>query len=126
MPVSGDHSKITLDTKNVFIECTATDLTKAKIVLNMMVCAFSEYCAAPHTVEAVEVVTDAGTLTYPVRVCCCNARVMPLQNFDVRQEVVPVADINSRIGIDITAAEAARLLTRMQLPAKVAGLATQP
>ena len=52
----------------MFIECTATDLTKAKIVLNMMVCAFSEYCAAPHTVEAVEVVTAAGTLTYPVRV----------------------------------------------------------
>lgn len=26
--INGDHSKITLDTKNVFIECTATDLTK--------------------------------------------------------------------------------------------------
>jgi len=26
----GDHSKITLSTKNVFIECTATDLHKVK------------------------------------------------------------------------------------------------
>ena len=26
--INGDHSKITLNTKNVFIECTATDLTK--------------------------------------------------------------------------------------------------
>ncbi|XP_076389314.1 phenylalanine--tRNA ligase beta subunit isoform X3 [Megachile rotundata] len=26
--INGDHSKITLDTKNVLIECTATDLTK--------------------------------------------------------------------------------------------------
>lgn len=26
----GDHSKITLKTKNVFIECTATDLTKVQ------------------------------------------------------------------------------------------------
>jgi phenylalanyl-tRNA synthetase beta chain len=26
--INGEHSKITLDTKNVFIECTATDLTK--------------------------------------------------------------------------------------------------
>ena len=26
--INGDHSKITLSTKNVFIECTATDLTK--------------------------------------------------------------------------------------------------
>lgn len=28
--INGDHSKITLDTKNVFIECTATDLTKVR------------------------------------------------------------------------------------------------
>jgi len=36
--INGAHSAITLQTKNVFIECTATDLTKAKIVLNTMVC----------------------------------------------------------------------------------------
>lgn len=36
--INGAHSAITLKTKNVFIECTATDLTKAKIVLNTMVC----------------------------------------------------------------------------------------
>lgn len=35
--INGAHSAITLETKNVFIECTATDLTKAKIVLNTMV-----------------------------------------------------------------------------------------
>ncbi|KAF5752703.1 putative phenylalanyl-tRNA synthetase beta chain [Tripterygium wilfordii] len=35
--INGAHSAITLKTKNVFIECTATDLTKAKIVLNTMV-----------------------------------------------------------------------------------------
>ena len=35
--INGDLSRISLDTKNVFIECTATDLTRAKIVLNMMV-----------------------------------------------------------------------------------------
>ena len=26
--INGDHSKITLSTKNILIECTATDLTK--------------------------------------------------------------------------------------------------
>lgn len=26
----GEHSKITLDTKNIFIECTATDLHKVE------------------------------------------------------------------------------------------------
>lgn len=74
----GDHTKITLNTKNVFIECTATDQSKvnrhrggskksnlslvswetdfnltiflqAKIVLDMMVTMFSEYCAQPFT-----------------------------------------------------------------------------
>lgn len=32
--INGEHSKITLDTKNVFIECTATDLTKVRITFN--------------------------------------------------------------------------------------------
>ena len=42
--INGAHSAITLKTKNVFIECTATDLTKAKIVLNTMVrVAFAYY-----------------------------------------------------------------------------------
>uniref|UniRef100_A0A3Q3VXY4 Phenylalanine--tRNA ligase beta subunit n=1 Tax=Mola mola TaxID=94237 RepID=A0A3Q3VXY4_MOLML len=47
--INGDHTKITLNTKNVFIECTATDLTKAKVVLDMMVTMFSEYCSQPFT-----------------------------------------------------------------------------
>jgi phenylalanyl-tRNA synthetase beta chain len=34
--INGDHSKITLDTKDVFIEITATDLTKAKIALDII------------------------------------------------------------------------------------------
>jgi len=47
--INGDRSKITLNTKNVFIECTATDLTKAKVVLNTVVTMFSEYCEEPFT-----------------------------------------------------------------------------
>ena len=35
--INGDHSKISLDTTNVFIECTGKDLTKTKIVLDTMV-----------------------------------------------------------------------------------------
>ena len=35
--INGEHSKISLSTKNVFIEATATDLTKAKIVLDIIV-----------------------------------------------------------------------------------------
>jgi len=40
----------------VFIECTATDLTKANVTLNTMVAMFVGYCAKPFAVEPVEVV----------------------------------------------------------------------
>jgi hypothetical protein len=66
--INGHHSRITLGTKNIFIECTATDLTKAKIVLNTVVCMFSEYCEKPFTVEPVDVVGPGGdVVSYPVR-----------------------------------------------------------
>ena len=55
--INGRHSRIQLHTKNVFIECTATDLTKANIVLDTVVAMFSEHCAQPFTVE---VKTDRG------------------------------------------------------------------
>merc|ERR1719238_2132729 len=54
--INGDHSKITLATKDVFIECTATDLTKATITLNTVCAMFAEYCAKPFELEPVEVV----------------------------------------------------------------------
>lgn len=54
--INGEHSKIRLETKDVFIECTATDLTKANIVLNTMVAMFAEYCKEPFKAEPVEVV----------------------------------------------------------------------
>jgi phenylalanyl-tRNA synthetase beta chain len=59
--INGDHSKIKLSTKNVFIEMTACDLTKAKIALNTFVSMFSQvkyfyyfylkYCSTPFEVE---------------------------------------------------------------------------
>ncbi|KAK7250886.1 hypothetical protein RIF29_33628 [Crotalaria pallida] len=58
--INGAHSAITLETKNKFIECTATDLTKAKIVLNTMVTTFSEYCENKFVVEPVEVIDSDG------------------------------------------------------------------
>ena len=53
--------QITLETRDVFIECTATDLAKAHIVLNTVTTMFSEYCSAPFEVEPVEVVDALGT-----------------------------------------------------------------
>lgn len=36
--INGDHTKITLNTRNVFIECTATDLTKVCKISTYRVC----------------------------------------------------------------------------------------
>lgn len=55
--INSNHSKITLDTKNVFIDITATDKTKVEIVNHMIVSMFSQYCAEPFTIEPVKVVS---------------------------------------------------------------------
>lgn len=47
--INGNHSKIGLDTRNVFIEMTATDKTKVEIVNNIMVTMFSQYTEEPFT-----------------------------------------------------------------------------
>lgn len=66
--INGDHSKLTTETKNIFIECTGTDLNRAKIVLDTLVTMFSQYCAKPFTVEPVEVQRADGAIEiYPVR-----------------------------------------------------------
>lgn len=58
--INGDKSKMSLATKNVFIEVTATDLTKAQLGLNNLVCAFSTYCSTKFEIEQVEVVYESG------------------------------------------------------------------
>merc|ERR1712203_709101 len=64
--INGNHSKLTLETTNVFIELTATDLTKTKIVLDTLVTMFSQYCHEPFVVESAEVTTPDGKVnTYP-------------------------------------------------------------
>lgn len=104
--INGDHSKITLDTKNIFIECTAKDLTKAKAVLDTVVSMFSEYCEEPYQIEAVEVVQVDGTsCIYP--------------ELTTRTETIDVETINKKVGISEEAELLATLLTKMCLKSEV-------
>ncbi|KAJ4837850.1 hypothetical protein Tsubulata_001665 [Turnera subulata] len=104
--INGAHSAITLDTKNVFIECTATDLTKAKIVLNTMVTTFSAYCKNAFEVEPVEVIyPDGKSYVYP-----------DLSVYDME---VPLSYISGSVGVSLEAEKIAGLLKRMQLIAKM-------
>ncbi|XP_044793821.1 phenylalanine--tRNA ligase beta subunit isoform X2 [Bubalus bubalis] len=106
--INGNHSKITVNTKNVFIECTGTDFTKAKIVLDVIVTTFSEYCENQFTVEAAEVVFPNGKLhTFP--------------ELAYRKEMVRADLINKKVGIRETPENLAKLLTRMCLKSEVIG-----
>ncbi|ERN15392.1 phenylalanine--tRNA ligase beta subunit, cytoplasmic [Amborella trichopoda] len=100
--INGAHSAISLKTKNVFIECTATDLTKAKIVLNTMVTMFSMYCERIFEVEPVEVVGPDGK----------SSMCPDLSVFEMK---VPLSYITSSIGVSLEANEVVGLLNRMQL-----------
>jgi len=104
--INGDHSKISLNTKNVFIECTGTDLTKTKVVLDTLVTMFSEYCSERFAIEAGEVVQADGntTLTYPT--------------LEYRTETITRKKCNSLVGINASSKEIASLLSKMCLDSK--------
>ena len=103
--INGAQSAISLATRNVLIECTATDLTKAKTVLNTVCAMFSEYCSTPFEFEPVEVVDALGeTHVYPV---------LAPPKFEVS-----MAYVNGCTGMELTASQAAPLLGKMQLKAE--------
>lgn len=53
--INGNHSKITLDTRNVLIEITATDKTKVEIVNHMLIAMFAGYA---ESIEPIKIVSD--------------------------------------------------------------------
>ncbi|CAN4113829.1 unnamed protein product [Withania somnifera] len=103
--INGAHSAISLKTKNVFIECTATDLTKANIVLNTMVTMFSVYCERKFEVEPVKV-------TYPdgISFVCPDLSIYNMN--------VPLSYITGIIGVQLPEDKVASLLHKMQLHAE--------
>lgn len=103
--INGAHSAITLKTKNVFIECTGTDLTKAKIVLNTMVTMFSMYCETKFEVEPVEVISpDEKSVIYP--------------DLSIWNLEMDLSYISRSIGVPLKETEVISLLAKMQLSAQ--------
>ncbi|QDZ18938.1 beta subunit of phenylalanine--tRNA ligase [Chloropicon primus] len=106
--INGAHSAITLDTKNVFIECTATDHTKANIVLNTVVTMFSQYCSQPFVIEPVNVIDQFE-----------KERVYP--NLGLKEFKVTEGEVCKAIGVDVGAEKIASLLRKMQLLVEPSG-----
>uniref|UniRef100_A0A7S2WJX4 phenylalanine--tRNA ligase n=1 Tax=Mucochytrium quahogii TaxID=96639 RepID=A0A7S2WJX4_9STRA len=110
--INGIQSKISKDTKNMFIEVTATDMTKAKVVLNTIVSMFSRYCAEPDTVETVDVHYETPVL--------CGGETekidfMRCPDLSPRLASANVQEIASTIGVALEADKMVALCEKMQL-----------
>jgi phenylalanyl-tRNA synthetase beta chain len=100
--INSEHSKITLNTRNIFIDVTATDQTKLDIVVNIVATMFSEYCEVPYTIEPVKVVLPDGQ----VHIC---------PDLSGRKTVAHASYVNSCAGLNLSASEVSKLLQKMSL-----------
>ena len=98
--INSEHTKITLDTTDVFIDTTATDQTKLGIVINMIVTMFSEYTSDPFTIEPVKVV-------YPGK----EAIITP--DLSTRSIQVSASYINGFTALKLSSSEICDLLDKM-------------
>lgn len=103
--INSNHSKITLQTRNVFIDLTATDRTKLEIVNNILVCMFSQHTATPFTIEQIRISSPHNNET----------RLVP--NLTPRATTASLSYINACCGLHLSAQETCALLTRMSYTA---------
>ncbi|KAL1123038.1 hypothetical protein AAG570_002126 [Ranatra chinensis] len=106
--INGHHSRISVNTKNVFIEITATDHHKANIALDTLVTGFSQYCKNRYTSEICEVSWPDGS----------KHRTPELP---YRKETINAKKLTKYIGINEDAGKVVELLCRMSLSARALG-----
>ncbi|KAF2001817.1 phenylalanyl-tRNA synthetase [Amniculicola lignicola CBS 123094] len=96
--INSNHSKITLNTKNVLIEITALDKTKVEIVNHMLVAMFSGYT---ESIEPLKIVSPHNN----------ESREAP--DLTPRLMQVEVDYLNQVTGLNYTPEEQSKLLERM-------------
>ncbi|KAL2848634.1 hypothetical protein BJX68DRAFT_238344 [Aspergillus pseudodeflectus] len=99
--INGDHSKITLNTKNIFIEITALDKTKVEIVNKIMVTMFSQYTSEPFTIEPIQIISEHNNET----------RITP--DIAPRTTQAEVSYLNQCCGLELSQQEICDLLKKM-------------
>jgi len=105
--INGRHSRIQPHTKDVFIECTATDETKANVVCNTVVAMFSEYCGFRVEPVDVEYVKHGKT-----------TRVETTPQLAPRTMTAALKDVRGVVGLgdaELPPAAACALAEKMQL-----------
>jgi len=96
--INGNHSKITLDTRNVLIEITATDKTKVEIVNHMLIAMFAGYA---ESIEPIKIVSDHNN----------ESRISP--DLSPREWKAEVDYLNNVTGLDLSPEEISKLLSKM-------------
>lgn len=110
--MKGSHSRMDYETENIFIDCTAKDVTKASIVLNTLIAMFSEYCDDRFSAEIVDVVYEEGSV-FP------EGRSLTYPDFAEKHLDCSVAECCSTIGASIPVEAMLADLHKMQLDATV-------
>ena len=107
--INSEATKITLDTTDVFVEITATDLLKAKTCLAVLAAQFSEYCSGgfQHKVEQVEIKYEKEPSRNEL------TPDMKYDDFNIEMEY-----INRILGVKIDAQKAAKCAEKMGLVLK--------
>ena len=106
--INSQHTKMTLNTHNVLLDITGTDLTKCEIVLNTLIAMFSVYCKNPFTVEEIKVINEKTG----------ESKIYP--DLTSRKFKVDVKYLQTITGIyDIIPEKIIQLLEKMELKAKI-------
>jgi len=115
--INGEHSKIKLTTKDVFIECTAKDLTKANVVLNTVVAMFSEYCATPFVAEPVEVIYAND---YPANTFTKPGDKITYPKLETRPMVASIPRMKTSLSLEhLSGDDVVKLLNKMSVPCSI-------
>ncbi|KAF1842836.1 phenylalanyl-tRNA synthetase [Cucurbitaria berberidis CBS 394.84] len=96
--INSNHSKITLNTTNVFIEMTATDKTKLEVVSHMLVAMFGEYA---ESIEPIKIISSH------------NGESRETPDLSPRKMQAEVDYLNQVTGLDLSPKEISKLLSRM-------------
>lgn len=103
--INGDVSKITLNTRNILIEITATDREKATIALD--------------TVVSMLVSSNMSFSAESIKISHFDGRQFVTPNMSYHKERIGLGYINRGLGLNLNVNEVAKLLKRMSFKANV-------
>lgn len=116
--INSEHSKITLNTRNIFIDVTATDETKLGIVVNMVATMFAEYSSEKYaygfSAQTNQPVHRVSSIE-PVKVTYPDGQTRITPDISERQTVAHASYVNSCTGLNLSVEDLGRLLQKMSL-----------